>query len=386
VAGLEVSTEPPAVPCKSTKKCAISASFERLMPKPLVSQVLRTLGRGGAERMVLDLCRRLPGHGFDVEVLAAEGGGDLEVDLRSAGIRVAINPNPNSRRASVAFLRDAIRRRRPAVWHTHLTHVWAGIAARTTGVSPWIATAHGSEPGRSMAARLARRTAYRRADHVVCVSDAVRRSIHRTYGLSPSHTSVIPPGIDLDRFAAREPRRAGDLPELVTVGRLSPEKGFDTVLCALSELIRPWHLTVVGDGPEGSPLRRLAETLGLLPRIRFVGAVSDPSPYLRRADLFCMPSQHEGQGIALLEAAASRLPAIASDLPVLRETFGDEAVLLVPARDVAAWRSAIERVLNHYPEALGRAERAERIVRSGYSLDAMLEKHVDLYRRVLRAV
>src|SRR5262249_884889 len=152
------------------------------------------------------------------------------------------------------------------------------------------------------------------------VSEAVRRSMHRTWGLSPSRTSVIPPGIDLDRFAPRPPRLAGDLPELVTVGRLAAEQGLDTLLFALLEVTCPWHLTVVGDGPEGAALRRLAEALGLLPRIRFVGPVSDPSPYLRGADLFCMPSHHEGQGMALLEAAASRLPAIASDLPVLRET------------------------------------------------------------------
>jgi glycosyltransferase involved in cell wall biosynthesis len=356
------------------------------MAKPLVTHVLWTLGRGGAERMVLDLARRLPEAGFDVEVLAAGGGGDMLADFHEADIRIQVNPNTDSRLGSVTFLRDAIRRRRPAIWHTHLTPVWAGVAAKTSFVSPWILTAHGFEPGLSFSAKFARRAAYRGANHVVCVSEAVRHSVHRRYGVSPSKTSVIHPGIDLERFSARGSHLAGDIPHLLFVGRLAPEKGLETLFHALSELLRPWRLTVVGDGPDRAALLRLAEMLGILPRVRFVGAVEDPSTFLREADLFCLPSHHEGQGMALLEAALSRVPAIASDLPAVREAFGEDGVLLVPAKDVDAWRQAIERALNRYPEALVRAEAAERDVRDHYSLEEMVDKHAQLYRRFLRPV
>jgi glycosyltransferase involved in cell wall biosynthesis len=347
--------------------------------------VLWTLGRGGAERMVLDLAKHLPDTGFDVEVLAAGGGGDMQADFEAANIRLSVNTEPHSRLGAVSFLRHAIRRRRPAIWHTHLTPVWAGVAAKTTFVSPWITTAHGFEPGLSFPARLARRAAYRGANYVVCVSEAVRHAIHRQYGVPSSKTSVIPPGIDLDRFPPRESRLAGDVPKLVTVGRLSSEKGLDTLFHALSELLRPWHLTVVGEGPEKAALHRLAEMLGILPRIKFVGAVADPSPYLRGADLFCMPSHHEGQGMALLEAAASHVPAIASDLPAMREAFGDAGVTFVPPQDVDALRHAIEKTLNRYPEALARCDAAAKIVQGRYSLEGMVAKHAQLYRRFLRA-
>jgi glycosyltransferase involved in cell wall biosynthesis len=90
--------------------------------------------------------------------------------------------------------------------------------------------------------------------------------------------------------------------------------------------------------------------------------------------------------MALLEAALSRVPAIASDLPAVREAFGEDGVLLVPAKDVDAWRQAIERALNRYPEALVRAEAAERDVRDHYSLEEMVDKHAQLYRRFLRPV
>ncbi|HVM90797.1 MAG TPA: glycosyltransferase, partial [Verrucomicrobiae bacterium] len=182
------------------------------MAKPLVTHVLWTLERGGAERMVFDLARRLPESGFDIEVLAAGGGGAMEEEFRAAGVRLSVNLEPDSRLKAVRFLRESIKRRRPAIWHTHLTPVWGGAAAKTSFVSPWIATAHGFEPDLPLSARLARRAAYRGADHVVCVSEAVRHAIHKRYGVSPSKTSVIPPGIDFARFSGRGSRMAGDVP------------------------------------------------------------------------------------------------------------------------------------------------------------------------------
>ncbi len=330
--------------------------------------------------MVWDLARLLPAQGFDVRVLAAGGGGEMESELRDASVPYAVNPRAGSRRAALAFLRADIAAHRPTVWHSHLTPVWAGLAARSSRVRPWIATIHGFESKLPWPMRVSRGFAYRAADHVVCVSEAVRESMGSTIG--SRDVSVIPPGIDLSRFAPREARLAADVPELLTVSRLVPEKGIDVLLEALSESLRPWRLTIVGDGPELPALRRRAEVLGILPRVRFAGAVSDPAPFYRRADVFCFPSRSEGQGMALLEAAASRVPAVASDLPAIREAFGEDGVAYAAPGDVDGWRHAIERVLSCYPEALTRAERASRTVSQRYSLTSMVEAHASLYRRL----
>jgi glycosyltransferase involved in cell wall biosynthesis len=355
------------------------------MSKPLVTHVLWTLGRGGAERMVFDLARALPAAGFDVQVLAAGGGGEMQAEFEAAGIPVHARPSgEQSRFASVRFLRDQIRARRPNIFHSHLTPVWAGIAARTTFVRPWVTTAHGFEPDVSFFSRLARRWAYGAADRVICVSEAVRIAMHKRYGVSPSKTLVIPPGVDPIRFPVRESRMLGDIPILVTVGRLAPEKGLETLFHALSELLRPWRLIVVGSGPEEVHLKRLAETLGILPRIRFVGAVSDPSPYLRQADVFCFPSLHEGQGMALIEAAMSRVPAVSSDLPAVREAFGDEGVVYAKPGDIQDWKRALELMFSRSHESVRRAETAYESLHKRYTLDAMVKKHAELYRSLLR--
>jgi glycosyltransferase involved in cell wall biosynthesis len=350
------------------------------MANPLVTQVLWKLGRGGAERIVFDMARRLPEHGFDVRVLAAGGSGEMESDFREANISLSINPGPTNGSSAIAFLRGEIASRRPAIWHTHLTPVWAGLAARSSRLRPWVATAHGFEAELPWLKRQARALAYRAADRVVCVSDAVRVSLPF---LDAKHVSIIHPGIDLKHFLSREPRLAGDAPELLVVSRLVPEKGIDVLLEALSGLLRPWRLTIAGDGPEMPTLRRRAELLGIVPRVRFLGTVADPAPLYRRADLFCFPSRSEGQGMALLEASACRLPAVSSDLPAIREAFDEQSVAFASAGNVDAWRHALERSLARYPEALTRAERASRIVTSRYSLDGMIDAHTALYRNLL---
>lgn len=348
------------------------------MGNPLITHVVWTLGRGGAERMVFDLARRLPAHGFDVRVIAAGGGGEMEDALREAGVPYAVNPVSGSRASALRFLRNEIATHRPMIWHTHLTPVWGGLAARLSRLHPWIATIHGYEAKLSWPARVARAIAYRSADRLVCVSEAVRLSV----APRSSVATVIPPGIDMSRFAPRERRLAGDVPELLTVSRLVPEKGIDTLFEALAGVLRPWRLTVVGDGPERYALYRRAEVLGIMPRIRFVGSVDNPAPFYRRADLFCFPSRSEGQGMSLLEAAASRLPVLTADLPAVREAFDDASAAFSRPDDPADWRRALERILARYPEALARTERAARIVRDRYSLDAMVEAHVALYRTV----
>ncbi len=333
--------------------------------------------------MVFDLSRRLPDLGYAVRVVAAGGGGDMEADFAQAGIPITLNPNPDSRRATIAFLRREISEHRPAVWHTHLTPVWGGLAARSSFVRPWVATVHGHEYALPWLKRMTRSFAYRSADHVVCVSEAVRGSLRVPGGLHPNRSSVISPGIDIERFLPRESRLAGDTPELLTVSRLAPEKGVDVLFEALSRVLRPWRLTVIGDGPEMFALKCQAEVLGILPRVRFMGSIADPSTFYQRADLFCFPSRSEGQGIALFEAVASRLPALSSDLPAIREAFGEEAIAFAPSGDVEGWRMALERVLTRYSEALSRVDRAQEIVASRYTLDVMAKAYADLYRKLL---
>ncbi|MCE9586381.1 glycosyltransferase [Candidatus Uhrbacteria bacterium] len=355
------------------------------MAKPLLVQVVWTLGRAGAERMVLDLCRSLSNE-YRIEVIALGGGGEMETDLKAAGIRVTIAPATKTgldRRKLTDWLITRWSEQKPDIVHTHLgADVWAGFACRKLRI-PQVITAHSHEPGLSLPVRLLRWQAYRGATHVVSVSESVRNMVTRQYGVSTSKQSVIHIGIDLSRFIPRDAHQAGDMPHLVTVGRLLEDKGQAVLLDALSTIRRPWTLEIIGDGPERISLQRKAETLGIMPRVNFAGSVGNVPERLRHADLFLLASRHEGQAIAVLEAAAAQVPVLVSDLPVFHETFPPDTLAFASVDDVDAWSKAISDVLNQYGKAMERARRARHIIEQSFSMQSMKDAYNKLYRGLL---
>lgn len=347
-----------------------------------VTQVLWTLGRAGAERVVLDLSRELLRRNIDVRVVAAGGGGEMQPDFEKAGIALVIGPETRDRRATLRFLREEARAHRPDVWHTHLGgDIWGGWIARRERLHPWIITAHNDDRNDPWLLHQERRWAFRRADHVACVSDVVRAYVRSEFGVPAKRTSVIRSGTDFTRLMLRGSGSFHDVPRLLTVGRLSDQKDHATLLRALARIKRPWHLDVVGVGPNRESLGRLAESLGILPRVRFLGSAENVPYLLSQADLFLFPSRWEGQGLALLEAVASGVCAIASDLPVFRETFDERAITFAPAGQVSAWADAISSVLLDPTTALTRARHAQQIVQETFTLEQMTKSYLDLYRK-----
>lgn len=357
------------------------------MSKPLVVQVMWSLERGGAERLVFDISKRLQDD-FDVEVIALGGGSAMVPDFRQAGIPLKIAPDTRpgfDRKRLLDFILSSLQGRRPDIWHTHLGgDIWGGYAARKLKLHPWFITAHSHEPDLNLITRLARRRAYRTADQIVCISDSVRNAISKLYGVRRDRMSVIPVGIEPSRFPERPPHPVGDRPRLVSVGRLSSEKGHAFLLQALARLKRPWELTLVGDGPERQDLERLCGMLGILPRVRFTGSVSNPAQFLQEADLFVFPSLHEGQGIALLEAAAAHVPVLASDLPIFHEAFDDQSMVFARAGDSAAWTERLDWCLSNYHLMLPRADRARQIVLDRFTIDRTVEAYKTLYLKSMK--
>lgn len=115
----------------------------------------------------------------------------------------------------------------------------------------------------------------------------------------------------------RRPRlnRRSALPSLM-VGRLHWQKAHDLLFKAFARLpsdLHQWRLTVMGRGDLEKPLRSLAKRLGIAERIDWLGQVDDPYPYYAAADIFVLPSRHEGMPNALLEAMTCGMAVIVSD-------------------------------------------------------------------------
>jgi 2-deoxystreptamine N-acetyl-D-glucosaminyltransferase/2-deoxystreptamine glucosyltransferase len=251
-------------------------------------------------------------------------------------------------------------------------------------------------------ARLSRRALYRRTApwllgrtrHFIAVSAAVRDDLS-ALDIARSRVDVITTGVDRAVFAPgrpedkRELRRRLGLPDdaviAVAAGRLHPLKGLEYLMRACALLPATVRVYVLGDGPCRPALSRLADTV---PGVRLVGEVPHTSvvDWLRSADLFVLPSvdligQGEGAPTVLLEAMATGLPVVASDLGGVRELVADgETGVLVRPRDPAAVAEAI-RALAAEPRMRERMGRAGRARSREHDWDVVSRRIASVYAR-----
>ena len=177
----------------------------------------------------------------------------------------------------------------------------------------------------------------KRSDSIVTLSEYTRKKLQRTYGLAPSKVSVIPGGVDLERFRpstekAKIRTRLG-LPEdkfiLFTVRNLVPRMGLENLISAF-EILQSGRgdllLVIGGEGPLERALREKARTCGIEDFVRFAGYIPDeelPS-YYQMADLFILPTAElEGFGLVTVEALASGLPVLGTPVGGTREVLNE---------------------------------------------------------------
>lgn len=329
--------------------------------------------------MVVDLARRLPQRDYIPRVIALGGGGPLEEELRAAGIEVDIGPETSDRRETKRFAERVLASSpSDAIVHTHLgADHWLGLKAKAAGRT-WVSTCHNDDRDDPWWKRKVKVYTWNRAHALACVSKTVE-TFWRDRGLSSDRVRLIPNGIDLGRFTPRTRMHYSDVPLILTVGRLVEQKRHEWLLRALAPVQSPWRLEIVGDGPLRGNLEALADTLGIRPRVSFRGVLPNVSQALARADLFAFPSAWEGQGIAVLEAAASGVPMVLSDLPVFHEWLDKDAATFVP-ESVEAWTEKLQHLLAHPAEAQRQAWNAHAAVTKVGSIETMVDAYVACYR------
>lgn len=272
---------------------------------------------------------------------------------RRVGAQVAVSPKVWP--LGFATVRDV----RPDLVHAHTlffhSSLVAAAAARRYGV-PLLLTAHvGSlsalpQPQRA-AALLYERFVGKRllaiARRVIAVSDDVRTHLERL-GVASERITVIPNGVDVERFQPAVDRSSSRV-VVVSVGRLIANKGQHLLLDAMAELRAEgldFELRLVGDGPLRRDLETQVGRLGLSDSVRFLGEQSRVEDTLRDADIFVRPSFTEGMSLAVLEAMATGLACVVTDVSGSRQLICDgRDGVIVPPRDTAALASAMRGLL-----------------------------------------
>lgn len=364
-----------------------------------IIHVVENLNRGGLERVVIDLARSQAAAGHECRIVCVFDAGSLAGELASSGIPViACNKRRIGGLRLLTRLRQAIGGHRGGVLHTHNATAHYHAVAATLGqrFGAVVSTRHGlGDAGRSSRRERLYRLALRRTDRVVAVSAALRDGFIERWHLPPPLLAVVANGIDVNRFAAASPgARASlraqlglpaDTVVIGTVGRLNWAKDQASLLraFALVHAQRPDSaLVLVGGGELRDDLGRLADELGIAAGVHFLGDRGDVPDVLGGFDVFAMSSVSEGYSIALLEACASALPIVATDVGGNREIVreGDNG-RIVPASDPSALAGALSALLADPEQARSMGGRGRQWVREHGSLDAVAAKYMTIYER-----
>lgn len=357
-----------------------------------VVHVHRLRGVGGSERHLLTLLPALRSRGVEAAFVGLDDADPTPfyAQLDAVGVpytRLSAPRDLDPRLAS--RLRRAIAAFRPDIVHTHLVHAdvyGAAVAGRATVIS----TKHNDDPFRLGHFGRVERLCARRAKHIICITEALARFNVERVGIPAAKVSVVHYGLD-DLPAAWGPPGGPTLPPgvrvLLAISRLEQQKGLDVAIRALAE-VRARHPDVVlvdlGLGSQRVELLALAEQHGVAGSVHLAGSVGDVADWLRRAELFVHPARWEGFGLALLEAMLAGLPVVASAVSSIPEIVDDGATgLLVPPDNVSELSAAICSLLDDPARARTLGEAGHARARTAFSVAAMADRTIAVYRSAL---
>jgi glycosyltransferase involved in cell wall biosynthesis len=348
-------------------------------PKALrVLHVINGLGRGGAERLVVDLCAQLRADGVDARIAALSPSDDEPLAQEAAIRGVPLITVGSSRFDPRSMARLRPWTRNADVVHAHLfPAVWVAAA---TPSRHRVTTEHSPTNNRrhSALASAVDRLVYRRFDSIVAISDGVADAVRAFAPRSSDRVERIWNGVRLDRLSPRTASAHRPL-RLVCVGTLDPRKDVGSAIRAVQD-VQGVHLTIVGSGPDRERLELMAGALAP-GRVTFTGHVDDVAAVLPEMDVFLTTSRYEGFGLAAVEAMGSGLPVLAPAVPGLREVVGP-AGLLHSSDDLDALRAHMALLRDH--EDIRRDLARRSVLRAdSFSVGATARAHAALYHRLM---
>jgi glycosyltransferase involved in cell wall biosynthesis len=302
----------------------------------------------GAEQQLLRFCQYVDKSRFQVDVIYYEVAGDLRPAFEAAGVTVThIDRASLGARGLLRALRAEIKARHPHVLDCRLPSAYrfGRLAAWGAGV-PVIVAQERTAMAETWARRCVDRMLNPWTSAWVGNSEAVAAHVIRDLHVRPDRVHVIYNGIDVEHFrdAAPHPLLARLRQEgrrvVLNVGRLQPVKNQRLFLRTCQRLGRQFddlEFVLCGEGSERQALETYAAQLGLADRCRFLGLQADVAPVYAAAAVLIQSSDYEGLPNVVMEAMASGVPVVATDVGGTRELIRDgESGFLTPAGDEAA--------------------------------------------------
>jgi sugar transferase (PEP-CTERM/EpsH1 system associated) len=375
-------------------------------PVPLVAHVIHRLDVGGMENGLVNLInhmpigtyrhaivcmtdytefsRRIRRDDVTLHALGKREGKDLRVHLRLRRLLQTLRP-------------DIVHTRNLATLEAQVTAAISGVKARVHGEHGWDVGDLDGSRGKN---RLMRRLVRPLVGQYIALSRHQMDYLARSVGVRPERLSHVCNGVDIERFSPRPPEWQSPLPEgfaaidsivIGTVLRMQTVKAPEDLARAfillrerMPDLFPRLRLVMVGDGPLKEPVSRMLSEAGVTAQVWLPGAREDVPELMRAMDVFVLPSLAEGICNTILEAMASGLPVIATDVGGNPDLVAvGETGTLVPAGDPQAMAES----LVEYVSDAERREREGSAARAGaekeFSMEAMVRGYMEVYARVL---
>lgn len=217
-------------------------------------------------------------------------------------------------------------------------------------------------------------------DQIVTVSNSFKAYMAE-YVQDPDKIGVIPNGFDQKRF--RPIHHENETPQLITVCRLVPAKGLDTLLEACSLLKskgQNFVLHIIGDGPIREELEKMAVDKGIYEDTIFYGYMLHPEEFMPFFDIFVLPSKAESFGSVFAEAALCLLALVGTNVGGIAEQIEDgHNGILVPPGDAQALASALEKLMADPDYRYQLARSAQEKAKKSYSLNRVIQQLTKVY-------
>jgi glycosyltransferase involved in cell wall biosynthesis len=349
---------------------------------------------------VLELAKRLHGRGWPISIVSMTAPQPLAERFTEAGMEVEFLGMKEGVPDPMGLFRLALilRRRCPMVVHSHMVHanLLARVVRLLVRVPVVVCTAHSMIEGARW-----REWAYRLTDRFATLTTAISKAAVERYvrvGAVPrKRMRFLPNGVDIQRFhpsrVSRSAKRAelglGDCFTWLAVGRFVPAKNYALMLRSFASVDNPnTKLIIAGDGPLRQQLESLARQLDISSRVDFLGSRNDVMELMNAADAYVMSSDWEGMPMVLLEASATGLPIVATDVggnaEVVRHGVSG---LIVPPQQEDALADAMKRMMSLSsvkPAVMGRSGRELTSVH--YNIESVVDSWESLYLELLDKV
>ena len=375
------------------------------MKPPLVAHVIHHLIMGGLENGLINLVNHMPTDRYRHAIICMEGFSSFRERIIREDVGVfAIGRKPGRDPRAGWRLWKLMRRLKPAIVHSrNLSGLDALVPATLAGVTSRIHGEHGwydEDPdGSNRKYQILRKLHRPFVSRYVALSSDLENYLHQSIGVGSDRISRIYNGVDIRKFSPGEgdrqllPSRLRGYGIVVgTVGRFQKIKdpmnlarSFAKLLEDAPDLSGAITLVMLGEGPERDRVTNFLESANLAQHCWLPGAVDNVKDFLRVFDVFVQPSLGEGISNTILEAMASALPVVATDVGGNGELVADGATgTLVPSADSSALAAALELYARDPVRRRGHGQAARDRCRQQFSLEAMINNYIDLYDEQVR--